>query len=51
VNALNNAAPELASIITIIRNTDGTLTVLEILDQADSAFDANLAMIAKRKEK
>ena len=49
VNALNNAVPGIASIITIIRNQDGTVSVLEVLDKADAQFDANLAISAKRK--
>jgi hypothetical protein len=44
VNLLNSAEPGFASIITMIRNKDGTMTVPVILDQADKNFDDNMKM-------
>ena len=48
VNLLNDATPGIANLILLIKNQDGTISVGAILDQADSAFDANLKQISAR---
>jgi hypothetical protein len=45
-NLLNSAVPGIASLITLIRNKDGSINVLAILDQADEQFDANLKTVS-----
>lgn len=42
VNLLNTAAPGVASLILLIKNKDGSITVAQILDQADQKFDSNI---------
>ena len=42
VNLFNAASPGIASLILLIRNRDGSITVAQMLDQADSMFDANI---------
>jgi hypothetical protein len=42
VNLFNAAAPGIANLILLIRNKDGSITVAQMLDQADSKFDANI---------
>lgn len=49
VNALNAASPGIANVITLIRNDDGSISVLVMLDKADAQFDANLKMLMERK--
>lgn len=43
IQALNAATPGIASLILLIRNKDGSISVGALLDQADAAFDQNLA--------
>lgn len=42
---LNTAAPGIASLITILRKPDGTITVLQFLDSAEAKVDANIKEI------
>ena len=42
LNLLNSAVPGIASLVLLIKNTDGTITVAQLLDQADKQFDANI---------
>ena len=42
VNLFNAAALGIANLILLIRNKDGSITVAQMLDQADSTFDANI---------
>jgi hypothetical protein len=42
LNLLNAATPGIAQLILLIKNTDGTVSVGVLLDQADSQFDANI---------
>jgi hypothetical protein len=42
---LNAVTPGIASLITILRKPDGTITVLQFLDAADAAVDANIKQI------
>jgi hypothetical protein len=42
VNLFNATSPGIASLILLIRNRDGSITVAQMLDQADSMFDANI---------
>jgi hypothetical protein len=42
VNLLNAAPPGTANLILLIRNKDGSITAAQMLDQADSKFDANI---------
>lgn len=42
VNFFNAASPGVANLILLIRNRDGSITVAQMLDQADSKFDANI---------
>ena len=42
VNLFNAASPGIASLILLIRNKDGSITVARMLDQADSTFDVNI---------
>lgn len=42
LNLLNTAAPGIASLVTLVRNKDGTITVLQYLDAADAATDQGL---------
>lgn len=38
----NSAAPGIASVIAIIRGTDGKITVMPILDSAEEGFEATI---------
>ena len=42
LNLLNTAVPGIAQLILLIKNTDGTITVAQLLDQSDKQFDANI---------
>jgi hypothetical protein len=42
VELFNATAPGVASLIMLIRRNDGTVSVVTMLDEADSAFDANI---------
>jgi len=42
VELLNAAAPGIASLIVLIRHKDNSLSVLQVLDEADAKFSANL---------
>ena len=42
ISLFNAAEPGIASLILLIRNKDGSLSVPVILDQADAKFNANL---------
>ena len=46
VNLLNAAVPGIASMIQIMKNQDGTVSLTVSLDQADQQFDANLQQVA-----
>ena len=46
INLLNAAEPGIASLIMMIRNSDGTISIGALLDQADAQFDANIKQIA-----
>ncbi len=39
VNLFNLAAPGVASLILLVKRTDGTVAVMPILDEADKGFD------------
>jgi hypothetical protein len=41
-NLLNNAAPNIAEIILLIKKSDGSIAVVPLLDQADSKFTENM---------
>lgn len=43
INLLNAAAPGIANLILLIKKSDGTISVIQYLDQADSQFDKNIA--------
>ena len=43
MNLLNSATPGIAQLVLLIRQNDGTLTVVATLDEADKQFDANIA--------
>lgn len=43
IGLLNAAEPGIASLILLIRRKDGTVAVGTLLDEADAAFDANIA--------
>ena len=43
VNLLNAAAPGIASLVLLIKGTNGTLTVVPLLDEASSSFAASIA--------
>lgn len=45
VNLLNAAIPGIASMIQMIKNQDGTVSLTVTLDQADQQFDANLHQV------
>jgi hypothetical protein len=45
VNLLNAAIPGIASMIQMIKNQDGTVSLTVTLDQADQKFDANLQQV------
>ncbi len=47
VNLFNTAAPGIASLIMIIRRTDGTVTVAALLDEADASFSSNISAAQK----
>ena len=38
----NQVTPGIAEIILLVKKQDGSIAVMPMLDQADSAFDANL---------
>lgn len=42
VELLNAAAPGVASLIMMIRHDNGTVSVVALLDEADSQFGANI---------
>ena len=42
VQLLNAATPGIAQLIMLIRNTNGIISVVTLLDQADAQFDANM---------
>jgi hypothetical protein len=42
VQLLNAATPGIAQLIMLIRNTNGMISVVTLLDQADAQFDANI---------
>lgn len=42
VELINAAAPGVASLIVMIRHKDNTLSVVQVLDEADAKFSANL---------
>ena len=46
INLLNAAVPGIASMIHIVKNQDGTVSLTITLDQADQRFDANLQQVA-----
>lgn len=46
INLFNQAVPGIASLVLLIRNADGTLSVPVILDQADAKFNDNLKQAA-----
>ena len=39
---LNTAAPGVASIIMMIRNKNGTVTIMPLLDEADAQYAENI---------
>ncbi len=43
VQLLNAVAPNIASLILLIRKKDGTIAVMPLLDEADATFDKNIA--------
>ena len=45
VNLLNAAVPGIASMIQMIKNQDGTVSLTVTFDQADQQFDANLQQV------
>jgi hypothetical protein len=45
VNLINAATPGVAQLILLIRNSDNTVSIGTILDQADAQFDANIKQI------
>lgn len=45
INLLNAAVPGIASMIQLIKNQDGTVSLTVTLDQADQQFDANLQQV------
>lgn len=45
INLLNAAVPGIASMIQMIRNQDGTVSLTVTFDQADKQFDANLQQV------
>lgn len=42
VSLLNAATPGIASLIVLIRKKDGSISIVSLLDEADSKFDANI---------
>lgn len=42
VNLFNAATPGIASLITMIKKKDGTVSVVVMLDEADAQFAANI---------
>ena len=42
VELLNVLAPDIADLILLIRRKDGTISVAQLLDEADAGFAANL---------
>ncbi len=45
INLLNAAIPGIASMIQLIKNQGGTVSLTVTLDQADQQFDANLQQV------
>ena len=45
VNLLNAAVPGIASMIQMIKNQDGTVSLTVTFDQADQQLDANLQQV------
>lgn len=48
-NLLNATIPGIAGIVTLVRRKDGTISILALLDEADAAFDKNIAQINEWK--
>jgi hypothetical protein len=46
LSLLNAATPGIASLITVLRKPDGTITVLQFLDQAEAQVDANIKQLS-----
>jgi hypothetical protein len=42
IQLLNAASPGIASLIMLIKKTDGTIAVATLLDEADSKFSDNI---------
>jgi hypothetical protein len=42
VSLINAATPGIASLIMLIKRNDGSVSVITLLDEADSQFDANI---------
>ena len=42
VNLFNTAAPGVAQLIVLIRNKNGNISVVAMLDEADAQFSANM---------
>lgn len=45
VNLLNTASPGIARLIVMLRKKDGTVGVLQVLDEADQKFAENLKQV------
>lgn len=43
---INVGAPIISGVLTLIRNKDGSLTVVQVLDADDAQFNANLSQAA-----
>lgn len=42
VQLLNTAAPGIASLILMVKRTNGTVSVIALLDEADAQFASNI---------
>lgn len=42
INLLNAATPGIATLLVMLRQKDGTIAVVTLLDEADAQFAANL---------
>jgi|WetSurMetagenome_2_1015567.scaffolds.fasta_scaffold42080_4 hypothetical protein len=42
LNLLNVASPGIAQLVLLVKQKDGTIGVVQMLDQADAQFDANM---------
>ena len=42
IQLLNVAAPGIASLVLLIKKTDGTIGVVQLLDEADAKFSDNI---------